>query len=135
MAARAQAGFTLIEVVVAFLLLSMVLMTGFEIFTTGLRRAGDLEDQSRALLIAQSRLAAAGTEELFKEGQLQGESDDRRFRWVRIITRSDEGTGEPGKPPTGAFQLFRVEVKVEWRGGDLREHSLMLSTLGLGSRI
>lgn len=132
---RRQRGFTLIEIVVAFVLLSAVLVTGFEIFSQGLRRAGDLDDYARAIVIAQSKLAAAGTEEQFKEGQGQGESEDGRFRWTVVISRSDEGAGPPGQPANSAYQLFRVDVRVVWSGIDSREHSVALATLGLGSRV
>lgn len=128
-------GFTLVEIVVAFVLLSAVLVTGFEIFSQGLRRAGDLDDYSRALLIAQSKLAATGTEEQFAEGQWQGESEDRRFRWVVQVQRSEEGQAPPGQPVNSAYQLFRVDVRVAWTGIDTRERSISLATLGLGSRI
>ena len=132
---RRQAGFTLVEIVVAFVLLSAVLITGFEIFSQGLRRAGDLDDYARAIVIAQSKLAAAGTEVQFKEGQSQGEDPDRRFRWTVVIARSDEGAAAPGQPSNSAYQLFRVDVRVTWTGIDAREHSVALATLGLGSRI
>jgi general secretion pathway protein I len=132
---RRQRGFTLIEIVVAFVLLSAVLVTGFEIFSKGLRQAGDLDDYARAIVIAQSKLAAAGTEEPFKEGQAQGESEDRRFRWTVVISRSDEGAGPPGQPANSAYQLFRVDVRVAWTGIDSREREVALATLGLGSRI
>lgn len=132
---RSQRGFTLIEIVVAFVLLSAVLMTGFEIFSQGLRRAGDLDDQARAIVIAQSKLAAAGTEELFKEGSWQGETEDGRFRWTMEIQRTDEGSAGPGQPVNNAYQLFRVDVRVEWSTVDSRTRSIELATLGLGSRI
>ena len=133
--ARRQLGFTLVEIVVAFVLLSAVLVTAFEIFSQGLRRASDLDDRSRALVIAQSKLAAAGVEEQFAEGQWQGESEDRRFRWTMQIQRSDEGQAAPGKPINNAYQLFRVDVRVDWTGADARPRSMALATLGLGSRI
>ena len=132
---RSARGFTLVEIVVAFVLLSAVLVTAFEIFSQGLRRAGDLDDYSRALVIAQSKLASAGTEEQFAEGQWQGESDDRRFRWTMQIQKSEEGQAAPGKPANNAYQLFRVDVRVEWTATDTRPRSISLSTLGLGSRV
>lgn len=125
-------GFTLIEIVVAFVMLALVLAVGFEIFSSGLRRAGELDDYSRALVIAQSKLTAAGVEEQFREGQLQGDSEDGRFHWTTAITRTDEGLPDP-KPPQSVYVLFRVNVKVDWRGGDTRPRSVTLSTLGLGS--
>jgi general secretion pathway protein I len=130
---RRSRGFTLIEVVVAFVLLAAVLVTGFEIFSIGLRRAGDLDDQARALVIAQSKLAAAGVEEQLKEGQVQGE--EGRFHWMVAVSRSDEGAAAPGQPANSAYQLFRVDVRVEWTGGDSRARALALATLALGSRI
>jgi general secretion pathway protein I len=128
-----QRGFTLVEIVVAFVLLAAVLVTGFEIFSRGLRRAGDLDDQARALVIAQSKLATVGVEEPFKEGQVQGE--EGRFRWLVSIRKSEEGGAAPGQPPNSAYQLFRVDVRVEWTGTDARERAVALATLGLGSRI
>ena len=132
---RAQSGFTLIEIVVAFVMLALVLVTSFEIFTGGMRRAADLEDYSRALLIAQSKIAAAGTEEQFKEGETQGDSEDRRYHWAVSIRRSDEGMPADGQPNNNPYALFRVDVRVGWVGADTRERSLALSTLGLGSRL
>ena len=130
-ARRRARGFTLVEIVVAFVLLAGVLTVGFEIFSQGLRRAGELDDQARALVIAQSKLAAAGTEEQLKEGQAQGE--DGRFRWSVVIQRTEEGM-VPGQPPNNAYQLYRVDVRVDWEGVDTRVRSIALSTLGLGSR-
>lgn len=130
---NSERGFTLIEVVVAFVLLTLVLATSFEIFTTGFARASLLEDQSRALVIAQSRLAAAGLEETLKEGESHGESEDRRFQWTVSIKRTDEGA-EPGKPAPSVYQLYRIDVVVAWRGSDGKDRQLPLSTLGLWTR-
>jgi general secretion pathway protein I len=131
--AKRPAGFTLIEVVVAFVLLALVLGVSFEIFTAGFARTALLEDQSRALLVAQSRLAAAGVEENLKEGETHGESEDRRFQWAVVVKRSDEGT-TPGKPPPTVYQLYRIDVVVTWHGADDRPRQLALSTLSLWTR-
>jgi len=132
----AQAGFTLIEIIVAFVLLSMVLATGFEIFSSGLRRAGDLEDYSRAVVIAQSRIAAAGAEEPLRAGQAQGESEDRHFRWTVAVAPFEDEPPAPGQPQPapGTVMLYRVDVRVDWAAADTRERSYSLSTLGLGLR-
>ena len=127
------AGFTLIEVVVAFVLLTLVLATSFEIFTTGFARASLLEDQSRALVIAQSRLALAGVEETLKEGDTSGESEDRKYQWTVSVRRTAEGE-ESGKPAPSVYALYRIDVRVTWRGADAREHALALATLGVWTR-
>jgi general secretion pathway protein I len=116
-------------VVVAFVLLSLVLATSFEIFSAGFQRAGELEDRSRALVLAQSKLAAAGVEEAIKEGDTHGESDDRRFQWAVSIRRLDDGT-----PPPSIYAMYTIDVRVAWRSGDTRERALSLASMTLGPR-
>src|SRR5258705_11719100 len=82
LATRREAGFTLIEVVVAFALLALVLMTSFEIFNTGLARAADLDDYSGAIDVVQSRIAEVGTYGRIPEGETRGETEDGRYAWV-----------------------------------------------------
>ena len=130
-----QRGFTLVEVVVAFVLLTLVLSVSFEIFSRGMARAGDLDDRARALVIAQSRLGLAGLEEGWKEGVTNGESEDRRYQWSLTVRRADEiATGSDGKPPSSAYALYRVDVHVGWHGADGREHSIDLGTLATGAK-
>ena len=132
---RSQRGFTLIEVVVAFVLLALVLSVSLEIFSKGMARAGDLDDRARALVVAQSRLAFAGAEEPLKEGVTSGETEDRRFQWSVTVRRADDlAAGTDGKAPTGAFALYRVDVHVAWRGADTREHAIDLSTLSTAAK-
>jgi general secretion pathway protein I len=132
---KRQAGFTLIEVVVAFVLLSLVLAVSFEVFSTGMRRAGDLDDRAQALVVAQSRLATIGMEEPLADAVSSGETEDRRFQWTLTVRRSDETTaGADGKVPMSTYALYRVEVHVAWRGADTRDHALDLATLAAGPK-
>jgi general secretion pathway protein I len=124
-----------VEIVVAFVMLALVLSISFEVFTGGMRRAGDLTEYSRALTLAQSRLTAAGTEEQLKEGETQGDTEDGRFHWVLSVRRSEEGTPDPMEPNNNPYQLFHVEVRVDWHAADTRERSISMSTLSIGSRL
>ena len=133
--ASCEGGFTLIEVVVAFVMLALILSVSFEIFSRGMARAGDLGDRANALVVAQSRLAATGAEEALKEGVWNGESEDRRFQWQATVRRAEEMATLPGgKTPTGVYALYLVDVHVSWRGADSREHALDLSTLSTGPK-
>jgi general secretion pathway protein I len=134
MTSKRGAGFTLIEVVVAFVLLSTVLTLGFEIFSDGLRRTAELDERSRAVVIAQSRLAAIGVEELLAEGQAQGESEDKRFRWTVSVARNAESEGPPGQPLSSAYVLYRVEARVDWEGADTRPRNYSLASMRIGPR-
>lgn len=130
---RTERGFTLIEVVVAFVLLSLVLAVSFELFTSGFSRAAELDEYSQALMVAQSRLAAMGVEETLKEGDTQGDSDDRRFHWMASVRRTDEGA-DPSKPAPSIFSLYRIDVAVTWHGSGGKDHSLSLATLQMWTR-
>jgi general secretion pathway protein I len=132
MNARRQKGFTLIEVVCAFVILSLVLATSYQIFSSGLQRAGDLEDYSRALVIAQSQLEQASFGETFDDGQTGGESEDHRFRWTVSVSRYEDTTeNKPAtaQPVTQAFVPVRIAVRVTWRTAADREKNLDLATL------
>jgi len=132
---RRQRGFTLVEVVVAFVLLTLVLSVSFEIFSRGMVRAGDLDDRARALVVAQSRLGLAGLEDGWKEGVSTGESEDRRYQWTLTIRRADEvANSADGKAASSAYTIYRVDVHVGWRGADGREHALDLATLATGAK-
>jgi general secretion pathway protein I len=131
--AKREAGFTLIEVVCAFVILALVLTTSYQIFSTGLQRAGDLEDYSRALVIAQSQLEQASFGETFEDSQTGGESEDRRFRWAVSVSRYDDASAsQPATTPQPMGQAFvpvRIAVRVTWRTAADREKNLDLATL------
>ena len=133
---RAQGGFTLIEIVVAFVLLALIFSTSFEVFSSGMRRAADLEDQSRAIVVAQSRLAVTGMEEQLKQSTVQGATEDGRFQWTVAVTPTDEALPPPDQPQPGpgTFMLYRIDVRVDWRGTDDRAHVYTLSGAAIGGR-
>lgn len=47
-----QSGFSLIEVLVAFAIISLIILTGFQVFGDGLRRIDSAEKSLRALNVA-----------------------------------------------------------------------------------
>lgn len=126
-----QAGFTLVEVVVAFVLLAAVLTTVIEIFSRGLARASEMENEARALVIAQSKLAAAGVEEPLAEGEARGESEDRTHRWSLTVQRSPESDlpNVTGRTVPMGYTLYRVEARVGWAAATGAERNVSLATL------
>jgi len=133
---KREVGFTLVEIVVAFVLLALIFSTSFEVFSSGMRRAADLEDRSRAIVVAQSRLAVTGMEELPKQGTVQGATEDGRFHWTVAVTPTEEGMPPPDQPQPGpgTFMLYRIDVRVDWRGSDDRPHTYALAGAVIGGR-
>jgi general secretion pathway protein I len=133
--ASAIRGFSLLEVLVAFVILALVATALFRLIGGALGNAGAAADASRALLVAQSRLdAARGGARLAGES---GADEDGRISWttsVEPFVAPDTVPGAAGAPTVSPTQLYRIRVEVRYPGAGGRERSLELSTLRLAKR-
>jgi general secretion pathway protein I len=75
-----QAGFTLIEIVVALAILAVALGALFQAFSTGLRATTVADRQAAAVILAQSLLERIGQDIPLAAGERAGVSDDG-LRW------------------------------------------------------
>jgi general secretion pathway protein I len=120
-------GFTLIEVLVAFMILIISLSVLFRIFSGGLRNIALSGDYARALLVAEAQLAAAGVSKPLAEGETFGESGEH-YRWRLWVERHIPW--EDGEHRSGSVLAYRVTVEVDWDQG-LRKHQINLSSIRL----
>lgn len=123
-------GFTLIEVLVAFMILALSLSVLFRIFSGGLNNVAVAGDYAQAVLVAESQLAVVGHSEPLVAGQTYGESGER-FRWRRIIEDYMPWEDEAALPvPVSGY---RVTVEVSWtRNG--RDRRIILDSLRVQKR-
>jgi general secretion pathway protein I len=113
---RAQdRGFTLIEVLVALLLLATTVVAALQVFGGGLRLARAAGDHTEATLLASAMLAELPPGPL-EEGTTEGEAPP--YRWTRRVAL------EPGLVPLDpdsheavGLRLARVSVEVRWGQG------------------
>lgn len=117
-----QRGFTLIEILVAFMILTLSLTVIFRIFSGGLRNVALSEDYARAVLVAESQLSAIGVSEPLESGVTSGEWD-ARFYWERVVEHYLPW--EEDKELTAPLQAYRVTINVDWEhAGRARQFTL-----------
>jgi general secretion pathway protein I len=103
-----QDGFTLIEVLIAFAILSLTVVVAVQGFAQGLRLLKLSGDHQRAILIADQK-----TREVVvpKEGREEG--TEGPFAWERVIkpVAAPELQG-PGRP--ARWHIYEIDVQVAW---------------------
>lgn len=126
-------GFTLIEVLVALVILSISLTIILGVFSVGLREERIAEDRQKATLLAESKLNSIGLEIPLQIGKFEGRFDDR-FRWYVSVAPYHEGSAdEAGVASLPPFIPLVVTVTVFW--SDQRdERSISFATLRLLAR-
>ena len=124
-----QRGFSLLEVLVAFAILSVSLGVLLQVFATGLRNAGMADDYTQATLYAESILTAYGREAPLNEGAREGAINDQ-FSWRGTVSAYADGMPDFEKTRVRAY---RISVEVFWRGL-AQTRSVILETLRLAPR-
>ncbi len=125
-----QTGMTLIEVLVAFVVLSATLAVAMQIFSAGMRNARLAGGYTNAIILAQSQLDTLGREIPIAIGETTGQvGSDTRWT-ISIQPFDDAGATDLYQMPV---RLYRAYVHVAWSEGG-KERKVSLSTLKLGPR-
>jgi general secretion pathway protein I len=129
MIAADEAGFTLVEVIVALAMLSVGLSVLLWMISNGLGRTEAAERMAAAGSLAQSLLAEVGTEIAIKPEQRDGLYPNG-YRWhLKMLPHGDSRRSDE-RP----VQLYRISAEIEW-GEGAEQRSFALSTLRFGPRI
>lgn len=133
-------GFSLLEILVAFIVLALAMTILMQIFSTSLNGATITDKYARATMIAESKLAAVGVEEVLKEGGASGTTDDG-FSWAVDIKPYVEAVTDatPANNPANYEQLlyvklFQVVLNVSFDADDRKKRTVTLSKLLVGPR-
>ena len=126
-------GFSLLEILVSFSILTVSLGIVLKIFSTGITTAQVTGDYTTAVQIAKNLLDTAGNESPLKAGEISG-SENKFYHWR--VTVSPKTFSSPeldlrDLPVT----LFEVTVHVKW-GEDIKTHDrvVKLTTLKLATK-
>jgi general secretion pathway protein I len=124
-----QAGFSLLEVLVAFAILSISLGVLMQIFSQASRTTSVSSQYSRAASLAEAKLNAVGSAIPLEEGTVSGDPE-HGIAWEITIFPVELDAELGAEPPATPY---RVNATALWQdGGQVR--SLTFSTLRLGER-
>jgi general secretion pathway protein I len=130
-------GFSLLEVLVAFVVLALVATALFRLFSGALANGGAADEYSRAVLVAQSRLTQLAVEAPLREDAQQGTTPDGRYAWETRVERYAPTDSSPEVERMGEFlqtRLYHLVVTVTWPSDSGRSRSYTLSTVRLGGK-
>jgi general secretion pathway protein I len=147
MGARGEAGFTLVEMLVAFVIMAAMATMLYRGLSSGLGVAGIADGEEAALLVAKARLAAAGVESPLQAGEQDGSDGDVSWHLAlrpyvgqggssllsafELPSLQSLGQAQQQQPPP--LQAFWATVTVSWRPPrGARRRSLSLTTIKLG---
>ncbi len=124
-----QAGFSLLEILVAFAVLALTLGVLLRIFGGGTRTAATVDEYTRALTLGESLLTTVGVTIPLQPGETEGDIDEH-YHWRLQIdpypVSPELLVTEARVPPP--IQPWWLELSIEWGDADERR-SFHLQTL------
>ena len=124
-----EAGFTLLEVVVAAAIAALALVALFQTGSAGLLMAGEATRVAEAVDRAESHLAAFGDAGTIAPGETEGD-DGGGYHW-RLSARTIASRASIAGAGGDAATLYDVRVTVSW-GGPRHPRSFELQSLRIG---
>jgi len=129
------AGFTLIELIAAFVIFALGFGVLLQVLGDSLRATTQSVDNSKAEMWAQSVLDAQGIGEPLREGRSSGRFDDR-YSWDLNVVKYDPPPVQTTVAPIGSanangmitspvptLDLFQLELVVSWGNQFLMHHA------------
>lgn len=139
-----EQGFSLLEVLVSFVILALTLSVLLRAYGTSVRNAGIAEQHLRAASVAESLLARVGRDVALQSGEASGEIGAYRWHWLispyelpplAPFSRSNptaqaesEEEEQQEIAPRTLPKAFQVRLTLAW-GAPASTRSLTLSTL------
>lgn len=127
---RASRGFTLLEVMLAFVVFALTFATVLEILAGSMRSVRRAGDDTEVALLAQSIMDLVGTEIPLQEGEFNGTSLDR-YHWnlgIYLYQAVDNADTTQELAEMSGIELYRIDLDIDWATGR-RQRQLHFSTM------
>jgi general secretion pathway protein I len=132
---QSSQGFTLLEVMLAFVIFALSFATVLEIVAGSMRSVRRASDDTEVALFAQSIVDLVGNEIPIEEGQYSGTGMDR-YEWqldLTLYAASDDDVSEAAVNTVelaelSGIELYRVDLYIDWESGN-RQRDLHFSTI------
>jgi general secretion pathway protein I len=118
-ARRTNRGFTLLEVMLAFVIFAISFATVLEIMAGSMRSVRRASEDTEVALLAQSVMDLVGVEIPIEEGQFSGTSMER-YDWqldIYLYQSGGDETGTQELAELSGIELYGVELTVGWQSG------------------
>jgi general secretion pathway protein I len=133
---RPTGGFTLMETLVAMMLLAISLVVILQLFSGGLKSGKMADDYTRAVFYAREKMEEYILMDDFQEGSFEGTFDEN-YRWlvdIKLVEAEDGDEKEDeNEKEISLVDLFHVDVSVFWPVGG-REKKYQINTLKISEK-
>ena len=126
-----QTGFSLLEVLVAFVVMGLVVGGLLQLFGSSMRSTVLADEYSFAIQIAESQLAKVGTEIPVKQGRESGKDKNSAYTWQVSMEPIELAPQEKLAKLPFPLHLYQVLVTVNWQSGTVKRE-LHLTSLRYG---
>jgi len=127
---RSSRGFTLLEVMLAFVVFALSFATVLEIMAGSMRSVRRATEDTDVALFAQSIIDLVGTEIPLEEGGFNGVGLDR-YNWnlgIYLYAESDENLHTLELAEMSGIELYKIDLDIDWVSGQ-RQRDLHFSTI------
>jgi general secretion pathway protein I len=125
-----QRGFTLMEILVAVMILAISIVVILQLFSGGLKSSRLSGDYTRAIFHAREKMEEILLQDEMTDEVLEGEFDDG-YKWsvdVQYIEPDEEDKRSP------IVDSFNIDVNINWFYGNKKKH-FKISTIKIAKKI
>lgn len=126
-----QQGFTLLEIMVAFVIMGLVVGTLLQLFGSAMRSVALADEYSFAVQVAESRMEAVGSEIKVEKITVSGQEEGTAYKWA--VTMQPIELDEKQEEFSLSIEPYQVTVIVSWNS-EGKQRQFTLTSLRFGEK-